>query len=300
MVLTGGASRRMGSDKALLELDGVPLARRVADALTAAGARQVLAVGGDVDALRAHGLDVVPDEHPGEGPLGGILTALAATDEEVVVVLACDLPAVDPAAITAVVDALGDADAAAPWHDGRHELLHAAWHRRAENHLRAAYEAGERAPRRAVTGLTVASVTGLTPAALADADDPADLPQTGPMPDRPHRPGYPAPMDVPEIDVAELARQREAGAAILDVRNPDEYAVTHVPGVVLIPLGELVERVAEVPSEGTLPVICRSGNRSRQAAEWLRGQGIDAVNVAGGMLAWTEAGLLVESGGATT
>ncbi|HEY5887059.1 MAG TPA: rhodanese-like domain-containing protein, partial [Acidimicrobiales bacterium] len=89
--------------------------------------------------------------------------------------------------------------------------------------------------------------------------------------------------------------QRDAGAAVLDVRNPDEYDEAHVPDVILIPLGELVERVDEVPAGGTLPVICRSGARSLQAAEWLRGQGIDAVNVVGGTLAWIDAGLPVDS-----
>ncbi len=120
------------------------------------------------------------------------------------------------------------------------------------------------------------------------------------MPDRLHRPRYPARMDVPEIDVAELAQRREVGAVVLDVRNPDEYDAGHVPGVILIPMGELVERVDEIPTEGTLPIICRSGNRSLHAAEWLRGQGIDAVNVAGGMLAWAEAGLEIETGGSPT
>ena len=102
-VLTGGASRRMGTDKALVEVDGRALALRVADALRAAGASRVVAVGGDLERLQALGLEAVPDLHPGEGPLGGILTALAATDQDVVVVLACDLPAADPSAITAVV-----------------------------------------------------------------------------------------------------------------------------------------------------------------------------------------------------
>jgi rhodanese-related sulfurtransferase len=103
-------------------------------------------------------------------------------------------------------------------------------------------------------------------------------------------------MDVPEIDVDELAERREAGQVVLDVRNPDEYEEAHVPGVVLIPLGELVERVDEVPTDGPLPVICRSGARSMQAAEYLRAQGIDAVNVVGGTLAWIDAGFPVESG----
>ena len=170
-VLTGGASRRMGTDKALLEVDGVALAVRVADALRAAGAARLLAIGGDLDALAALGVEGIPDQHPGEGPLGGILTALAAVDEDVVVVLACDLPDPDPAAIRAVVDALGEADVAAP----PGELLHAAYHRRAERHLADAFAAGERAPRRAVEGLRVVEVTDLPARALADADRPEDV-----------------------------------------------------------------------------------------------------------------------------
>jgi molybdopterin-guanine dinucleotide biosynthesis protein A len=172
-VLTGGASRRMGTDKALLEVDGRAMAVRVADALRAAGATRVVAVGGDADALAALGLDVVADAHPGEGPLGGILTALSALDEEVVVVLACDLPQPDPAAVRRVLDALGDADVAAP----PGELLHAAYHRRAQAHLADAFAAGERAPHRAVHGLHVVAVDDLPARALADADHPEDLPR---------------------------------------------------------------------------------------------------------------------------
>ncbi len=103
-------------------------------------------------------------------------------------------------------------------------------------------------------------------------------------------------MDVPEIGIDEFAGRREGGEPVLDVRNPDEYEEAHVPGVILIPLGELVERVDEVPAEGRLLVICRSGARSLQAAEWLRAQGIDATNVAGGTLAWIETGHPVETG----
>lgn len=175
-VLTGGASRRMGRDKALVEVEGTALARRVAEALAAAGLDRVVAVGGDLTALEAIGLEAVADAHPGEGPLGGILTALAATDAAVTVVLACDLPAADPVAVRAVVDALGGADVAAPWLDGRHELLHAAYARSAMTPLQAAFAAGERAPHRAVAGLDLVSVTGLPPAALRDADTPDQLP----------------------------------------------------------------------------------------------------------------------------
>ena len=92
-VLTGGSSSRMGTDKALLELDGAVLARRVADALVTAGCAPVVAIGGDAGRLTAHGLAVVADRHPGEGPLGAIITALEHAEPlevDVVVVLACD------------------------------------------------------------------------------------------------------------------------------------------------------------------------------------------------------------------
>lgn len=103
--------------------------------------------------------------------------------------------------------------------------------------------------------------------------------------------------DVPEIDVAGLAEARAAGAPLIDVREPDEHAEVRAPGAVLIPLGQVPERVGEIPAEGTVYVICRSGGRSARAVEHLRQQGIDAVNVAGGTLAWIEAGLPVETGG---
>jgi len=170
----------MGTDKALLQLGGRALARRVADALVQAGAERVAAVGGDAERLAEWQLDVVPDDHPGEGPLGGVLTALRSlgTDADVVVVLACDLLQPSPAAIRAVADALRsrtvDAapDVAVPVLDSHPQFHHAAWRTAAEPALRAAFDAGERALRRAVADLRVALVDGVDPAALADADDP--------------------------------------------------------------------------------------------------------------------------------
>lgn len=91
------------------------------------------------------------------------------------------------------------------------------------------------------------------------------------------------------MDVSTLAEAREEGAPVLDVRQPDEYEEGHVPGAVLLPLDQLPDRLDEVPSGDTLYVICRSGGRSKKAAEFLRPRGIDAVNVAGGTLAWIEA-----------
>src|SRR4029453_4685611 len=97
-------------------------------------------------------------------------------------------------------------------------------------------------------------------------------------------------MDVPEIDVAELARVREAGVPLIDVREPDEYSEAHVPGATLVPLATVPAPPAPVPPEGRVYVICAVGGRSRRAAEFYRSRGIDAVNVAGGTRAWIDAG----------
>ena len=106
--------------------------------------------------------------------------------------------------------------------------------------------------------------------------------------------------DIPEIDVTELADRRAAGAPLIDVREDDEYAEARVAGARHIPLGEVVERVDEVPRDGTVYVICARGGRSGKAVEFYRSQGIDAVNVAGGTLGWIDAGLPTESGSGAT
>jgi rhodanese-related sulfurtransferase len=103
-------------------------------------------------------------------------------------------------------------------------------------------------------------------------------------------------MDVPEIDVDELAARHAEGATVLDVRMPDEYEEFHVPGAVLIPLPEVPARFDEVPDGRRVYVVCASGGRSRRAAEFLRARGVDAVNVAGGSKAWAESGRPVASG----
>ncbi|MBK9970940.1 MAG: NTP transferase domain-containing protein [Acidimicrobiaceae bacterium] len=69
----------MGRDKALVPVHGAPMVMHVVSALRSAGCDPVQAIGGDAPALAALGLDVVGDGHPGEGPLGGVITALAAS-----------------------------------------------------------------------------------------------------------------------------------------------------------------------------------------------------------------------------
>lgn len=101
---------------------------------------------------------------------------------------------------------------------------------------------------------------------------------------------------ISEIDLAELDAARAAGATVVDVREPSEYAEAHVPCVVPIPLATLPTRLAEIPESEPVYVICQHGGRSLQAAQLLDRAGYDARSVAGGTSAWVESGRPVETG----
>ena len=103
---------------------------------------------------------------------------------------------------------------------------------------------------------------------------------------------------IPEITVDELAERLAAGARLIDVREPHEFAQAHAPGALLVPLDEVPARVDEFRSDGPTYVICRSGARSRWACEFVGVHGVEAVNVAGGTLAWIESGRDVAIGDA--
>jgi phage shock protein E len=93
--------------------------------------------------------------------------------------------------------------------------------------------------------------------------------------------------------VSELMTQDNV--VVLDVREQSEYDQGHIPGVTLIPMGQVSDRLDEIPKDQTVIVTCRSGNRSAQVTDYLRGQGYTNVhNMEGGILAWEKAGLPVE------
>jgi rhodanese-related sulfurtransferase len=91
-----------------------------------------------------------------------------------------------------------------------------------------------------------------------------------------------------EVSPEELARRLGSadGPALLDVREPWEHELVALPGARLIPMEELPLRAAEIERDREVVVYCHHGIRSAAVAEWLRGLGIPALNLAGGIDAW--------------
>ena len=93
-----------------------------------------------------------------------------------------------------------------------------------------------------------------------------------------------------EITVAETNRRLNQ-ARILDVREDFEVTEGMVPGALHIPMGQLQARLPELDPAVPVIVVCRSGNRSAAVADALNRAGFIADTMAGGMIAWTRAGL---------
>lgn len=130
VVLAGGQSSRMGRDKALMEIDGRTMLDRAVELLRP-HVREILVVGDPSKYTTSHGT-VIPDEIPGQGPLGGLTTALKRARYVRMLVIACDLPELNDRLLTRLKTALDERhDAAVPKHDGLIEPLAAAYHLRA-------------------------------------------------------------------------------------------------------------------------------------------------------------------------
>jgi adenylyltransferase/sulfurtransferase len=98
-------------------------------------------------------------------------------------------------------------------------------------------------------------------------------------------------MVVKEVSVQELKRRLDAGdkLQLIDVREPWEVAIARLPSSTHIPMGELPARLGELQTDSDIIVMCRSGGRSRRAAELLLARGFErAANLTGGILAWAD------------
>jgi rhodanese-related sulfurtransferase len=96
-------------------------------------------------------------------------------------------------------------------------------------------------------------------------------------------------MNIAEITPTEFVARRDRGEALtlLDVREEWELGVASVAGIVHIPMGQVAERIGELERDKEVVVMCRSGRRSLEVAKFLQQNGFKAVNLAGGILAWS-------------
>ena len=177
-ILVGGDSSRMGTDKALYEVEGSAMAMRVAAAATAAGAKEVLLIGGTQARAKKLSGTWKKDLYPGEGPLGGVITALKASSHDSVVVLSCDMPFLTDAVISSLVRGLSDAQATVGRTD-RLNWLCAAWSKQeCLKTLESVWKRKERAVHRAAVLLDVAEVP-VPAVAVRNINSPADLVSDG-------------------------------------------------------------------------------------------------------------------------
>ena len=171
----------MGRTKALVEIDGRAMADRVVDALRAVGADPVVVVGGDADELARLSAPVVPDGYPGEGPVGGVLTALdhlaGRPGLDAVFVLSCDLADVTAGALWPLVEAAAGDDHSSVWvaASERLEPMCALWSIDARGVVRERFVAGGRALHRVISELPHTTVT-VDADALRNVNRPEDLP----------------------------------------------------------------------------------------------------------------------------
>lgn len=176
VVLTGGRSSRMGTDKAVMKIDGVTLAVRVATALAGAGCEPVVCQGGDHDALTALGLRVLPDRSPGSGPLSAIRDAIEWAGGDVVV-SACDLPWIESGVVAdliAAAEADPECDVAVAT-DGRGPHMLALWRARTGPALERLLASGVRSYRGALEQLAARAVD-VPSEAVVNLNTPQDLP----------------------------------------------------------------------------------------------------------------------------
>jgi molybdopterin-guanine dinucleotide biosynthesis protein A len=170
----------MGRTKALIEIDGVPMALRVAAALRDAGCVGVVAYGGDPGELAVLDIPVLPDRYPGTGPLGGVLGALELFESQQpvggVFVVACDLPALTGRSLAGMVTTARDrpdADVIVA-RTSAIEPACAIWNPTSLERIRRCFDDGERALHLAIARLEAIEVD-VDGAALRNINTPEEL-----------------------------------------------------------------------------------------------------------------------------
>lgn len=163
----------MGRTKALVEVDGAPMASLVCRTLREVPCDEVFLVGGDPVELSVLDLTVVADRHPGAGPVGGILTALHHASTEQVLVVACDLPYLTSDTLNRLLER-ADATHVVVARTDRIQPMIAVWPQSTTADVERAFASGIRSIHRLLDELEVSEVS-VDPADVVNVNTPNDL-----------------------------------------------------------------------------------------------------------------------------
>ena len=154
IVLNGGSSSRMGSDKSEIMVQGKTIIEIIIDALTEANANEILIIGGSKNyehlSSKIRNCD---DLYPQEGPLGGLITGLSNARYPIAMVIACDYLSVTAETILECLSNLSSKDMISPIYKGKEQFLFSAVQVKALSAFQQEFNAGTRSMHEAIRGL---------------------------------------------------------------------------------------------------------------------------------------------------
>jgi molybdopterin-guanine dinucleotide biosynthesis protein A len=175
VVLNGGQSSRMGVDKGSMPVRGRPLIDISISALRESGAEEIMIVGGEYLECQFDGVVQIEDRYPGEGPLGGVITALSVIEHDLAVILSNDLLHLDPSTILKIVSTINDGDMVLPVTNGTRQVLCGVWRRNLLPVLIEAFADGKRSIQSALDSIDVTEVFDINPTKFQNANTPSDI-----------------------------------------------------------------------------------------------------------------------------
>jgi len=158
IILAGGKSSRMGTNKALLKINGKTNIERIRDTLKILF-DDIILVTNEPETYDFLGLRKVSDQYPGMGPLAGLHAGLQASDYDVNMMVACDMPFVSTELAEVLISLLSHHDAVIPVIDGRQQPLFSVFHKKAAEAVAESIESGQLRMRQLLDNLDVLYVT---------------------------------------------------------------------------------------------------------------------------------------------
>ena len=175
VVLNGGESSRMGESKGDLQFLGRPLMETSLSALRESGASEIVVIGGGRPSWLQKDVAHIGDKYPGEGPIGGLITALTMSSEENVMVLSNDFMNIDGTTIQKILENANGSNVIVPVVGGHRQVLSALWRRSSLPVVCEAYDSGIRSVQSVLDLLTVNEVFEFDESKFVNANTPSDI-----------------------------------------------------------------------------------------------------------------------------